>query len=55
MKKQIKIIPDKRIELSCGDFVEIYIKKNEIEFHFYCDGTGNYFRITKKELKEMIK
>lgn len=48
-------IPDKEIELSHGDKIKIYIKKNSVEFDFFCDGTGNSFELTKDELKEMIK
>jgi hypothetical protein len=55
MKKEITIIPDKVIELSHDDKVKIYIKKNNIEFDFFCDGTGNGFSLTKNELKEMLK
>jgi hypothetical protein len=55
MKKQIKIIPDKTIELSHGDKVDIYIDKWIVEFRFYCDGTGNIFELTKDELREMLK
>ena len=55
MKKEIKIIPDKTIELSHGDRVDIYIRKRDILFDFFCDGTGNCFTIPKEELKEMIK
>jgi len=55
MKKEITIIPDKIIELNHHDKVKIYIKKNSIEFDFFCDGAGNSFELTKDELKEMIK
>jgi len=59
MKKEIKrivtILPDKVIQLSHADKVEIYVKKKCIEFHFFCDGTGNVFTLTKEELKEMLK
>jgi len=54
IKKTIEV-PDKTIELSHNDKVEIYIRKNDILFDFYCDGTGNCFAISKKELKEMAK
>ena len=47
--------PDKIIELSHGDEVRIYVDKNNIRFEFYCDGTGNFFRLSKKEIKEMMK
>jgi hypothetical protein len=55
MRKEIRILPDKTIELSWGDRVEIYVKKNKIEFHFACDGDGNCFELTKDELREMLK
>jgi hypothetical protein len=48
-------IPDKEIRLSHGDKVNIYIRKNEISFEFFCDGTGNAFTLTRKELMEMFK
>ena len=54
MKKQI-IVPDKTIELSYGDKVDIYVNKKDIDFSFFCDGTGNVFTLTKEELKELIK
>ncbi len=54
MKKQVEI-PDKEIQLSYGDKIRIYIRKNNILFFFSCDGTGNCFTLTKEELKEMIK
>lgn len=53
MKKQIEI-PDKEIQLSHGDKVKIYIRKKNILFFFSCDGTGNCFKLSKEELKEMI-
>jgi hypothetical protein len=47
-------IPDKIIELSLGDKVEIYVRKKEVAFHFYCDGTGNCFALTKEELRKWL-
>lgn len=55
MKKEIVIKPDKVLTLTHGDKVEIYVNKNVVEFHFYCDGTGNFFRISKKELMKLLK
>jgi hypothetical protein len=26
-----------------------------IEFHFFCDGTGNIFRLTKQEILNLLK
>ena len=54
IKKTIEV-PDKTIELSHNDKVEIYIRDRDILFDFSCDGTGNCFAITKKELMEMIE
>lgn len=54
MKQTIQI-PDKEIQLTQGDHVKIYINKKDIDFAFYCDGTGNIFTLTKKELMEMCK
>jgi hypothetical protein len=55
VKKETKIIPDRVIEMEKGDKVNIYIRKRDILFSFYCDGTGNCFAIPKEDLKEMIK
>jgi hypothetical protein len=55
MKKSINIIPDKVIQLEHGDSVRIYGTKNMIEFHFFCDGTGNIFRLTKQEILNLLK
>ena len=54
MKKQIEV-PDKIIELEYNDKVKIYIEKNKIRFDFFCDGTGNSFSLSKRQLWEMIK
>lgn len=54
IKKTIEV-PDKTIELSHNDKVEIYIRDRDILFDFSCDGTGNCFAIPKKELMEMAK
>ena len=53
--KTTTIIPDKEIQLTQGDHVKIYINKKDIDFAFCCDGTGNMFTLTKKELLEMCK
>ena len=55
MKTETKILPDKIIEMSHGDRVNIYIRERDILFEFYCDGTGNCFAIPKRDLKEMIR
>ena len=53
MKKQIDI-PDKTIELSHGDKVEIYVDEDKINFHFFCDGTGNCFALTMDEINDLM-
>jgi hypothetical protein len=54
MKKQIKIIPDKTIELASGDAINIYAKKDRLEFSVYCDGTGFIFYLTKKDIEDLF-
>ena len=54
MKQTIEV-PDKIIELVSGDNVKIYVKRKDLEFSVYCDGTGFIFRLTKEELREMLK
>jgi len=54
IKKTIEV-PDKTIELSHGDHVEIYIRERDLLFDFSCDETGNCFAIPKTELKEMLR
>lgn len=53
--KKILEIPDLTLELSHGDRVNIYVRKKEILFDFFCDETGNYFTLTKQQLMEMCK
>jgi hypothetical protein len=47
MRKTIEI-PDKEIQLTQGDEVKIYVRKKDILFFFFCDGTGNTFIISKE-------
>lgn len=54
MKKTIEI-PDKTIELSHGDKVEIYVRNFEILFSVFCDGTGQAFAIKKEEIRKWVK
>jgi dihydroorotase-like cyclic amidohydrolase len=44
----------KVIELSSGDSVEIYATKDKLEFRFYCDGTVNFFYLTKEEIEDLF-
>ena len=46
--------PDKEIRLSHGDHVHVYLRDEEIEFDFFCDGTGNKFTITKDEIRKWL-
>ena len=54
MKRQIEL-PDKTLQLSCGDKVEIFIRKDDVLFSFSCDGTGNSFKLSKDELFTMAQ
>ncbi len=55
MKKETKVVPDKIIDLKYGDQVKIYATKDKLTFSVFCDGTGNVFELTKKELEELMK
>lgn len=48
-------MPDKILSLTKGDRVAIYVSNDEFRFDFFCDGTGNTFYLTKKEIREMLK
>lgn len=49
-----KEIPDKIIELSQGDIVQIFVRKNKLTFWFSCDGSGNVFELSKDEIKRLM-
>lgn len=55
MKRKVIIEADRTIQLTHGDYVNIYVQKNRILFNFFCDGTGNSFSLTKKELRKMLR
>ena len=58
MKQTIEV-PDLEVEPELKqypkDFMKITIRPKEIEFNVAVDGAGNYFKINRKELMELIK
>lgn len=54
MKREIRRIPDKIIRLTHGDEVKIYSTVNKLDIYFSCDGTGNCFTLTRKEIMELL-
>ena len=58
MKQTIEI-PDIEIKPELkqypNDVMKVTIRKDEVEFNVCVDGAGNYFKINRKELMELIK
>jgi hypothetical protein len=55
MKKSIIIIPDETINLPHGDKVEIYVKKDKLEFNIFSDGSGFNFELPASKIIGWIK